>query len=105
MVLNKRYYERIMTEMWKNDLVKQVISNVNEIDFDFPQLQQSTGHFFCNEQVYGEYNLLIITGFMYVGLREDDIFVLNELPQILYECLNLPMEVCNIMIAFLPVQP
>ena len=103
MVLNPRYYQRIIDTVKQHNLEKYIIDNVNKINFDFPQIQQSTEERFCNERIYGKYNVLIVTGFIFIELRKDDDFILNELPNILYQCLNLPKEVCDIMIAFLPI--
>eukprot|EP01083_Nonionella_stella_P007824 22511_1 len=77
MVLNKRYYSHIIRRIKNMDLVNKVRTKLNEISYTFPQIKKSVESNFCNEDVYGNFNLIISSGFMSVRVREDDIAILE----------------------------
>ncbi len=52
-----------MCDYVKNtDFINRVKKQLNHIDFQLPQVIESNEHFFCNEEVYGTFNFVLVTG-------------------------------------------
>jgi hypothetical protein len=50
-----------------SNLIKAVQDRIQTTKFELPQTsERSMQHLFCNEQVYGNMNLLMMTGMLYV---------------------------------------
>ena len=49
------------------DLAKQVERQILATDFVLPQVKQTTESHFCNENVYGKLNFLMVTGIVRLG--------------------------------------
>jgi hypothetical protein len=44
------------------DFINRVKKQLNHIDFQLPQVFESNEHNFCNEDVYGTFNFVLVTG-------------------------------------------
>ena len=57
-------YQKILDKIYELDLYKTVISRLNIIQFILCQkFNESLDHFFCNEEMYGNFNFIMVYGF------------------------------------------
>ena len=98
MVLNKRYYDKIL-EMKKNfGLENYVKDQINSMNYNFAQMKESVNIHFCNEEMFGKLNIISSTGFMKVERRKDDEFVISRLPSLLNK--YFPIDVCKTVLLY-----
>eukprot|EP01084_Bolivina_argentea_P264572 448185_1 len=104
MILNKRYYKQIVQKINKLNLNNYVKNNLNSMNYNFHQIKQTYSNSFCNEEVYGNFNLLVATGFIQIDLRKDDLFIISgEFLKVLEPFL--PTQICNVVLLYLPIEP
>lgn len=62
--IQPKHFEKIRERIKEMDLVTQVKERLSKINFHLPQVHDSYDHNFCNENVYGNFNFLIVYGFI-----------------------------------------
>jgi hypothetical protein len=59
-----KHFKAIHDQIKTVQLYQQVRVKMNQIQFKIPQRRSYVEHNFCNEQVYGNFNMLMVYGFM-----------------------------------------
>ena len=77
MILNKRYYQKILEMKQKYNLEQYVKDQINSMNYDFTQMKETVSVHFCNCDYYGKLNLIVSTGFIKVERRKDDQFMIK----------------------------
>ena len=57
----------ILRTMLKKKFCERLVQRLQTTRFVYPQQATHDNHTFCNEQNYGQLNLVLMTGFIYVG--------------------------------------
>jgi hypothetical protein len=59
-----KHFPKIIDKIRSINLVNQVISKLNKINFNLPQIKDDFEHTFCNESVYANLGFVTVYGFM-----------------------------------------
>ena len=62
--LGPSHYEKVINKVKSIDLFQSIISKVNDLDLNLPQVKEGGYVHFCNEDVYEKSNLVLITGLL-----------------------------------------
>lgn len=63
LAIEPKHMKSIHDRVIELDLFETIKSQLDEVGYKFSQ-RKSTDHFFCNENVYGNFNFLVVHGFM-----------------------------------------
>lgn len=64
MLISVNKIDTVLNKLKSMNFIENVIDKMKKTKFNFPQSKEFNEHFFCNENVYGHFNLFYITGFL-----------------------------------------
>lgn len=68
--LSRKHHANVRNYLKKIDFFNKLRENINDVNFIFPQKKYTFKRFFCNEVVYGNLNLIEVTGLVRLDIED-----------------------------------